>query len=42
MQEMTSAVCEASEVGETRQLIDVRDGKSYWVAKLKDNNCWMT
>ena len=42
MQEMTSAVCEASEIGETKQLIDVRDGKSYWVAELKDNNCWMT
>jgi uncharacterized protein (TIGR02145 family) len=24
------------------QLIDVRDDKLYWVAKLKDNNCWMT
>ena len=25
-----------------RRLIDTRDGKSYWVAKLADNNCWMT
>lgn len=26
----------------TKQLIDTRDGKKYWVAKLKDGNCWMT
>lgn len=26
----------------TKQLIDVRDGKRYWVAKLADGNCWMT
>lgn len=26
----------------TAQLIDSRDGKSYWVAKLADGNCWMT
>ncbi len=25
-----------------KQLIDSRDRKSYWVAKLKDNQCWMT
>ncbi len=25
-----------------KQLIDVRDGKKYWVAKLADQNCWMT
>jgi len=42
MQEMTTAICSASEVGETKQLRDVRDGKYYWVTKLKDNNCWMT
>ena len=37
MQHMTPA----SE-GDTKQLIDWRDGKTYWVAKLKDGNCWMT
>jgi hypothetical protein len=42
MQEMTTAICSASEIGETKQLRDVRDGKYYWVTKLKDNNCWMT
>ncbi len=26
----------------TKQLIDTRDGKEYWVAKLADGNCWMT
>ncbi len=26
----------------TKQLIDIRDGKEYWVAKLADGNCWMT
>ena len=26
----------------TKQLIDLRDNKDYWVAKLADGNCWMT
>ena len=43
MQEMTPKICAASAEGETKQLIDTRDdGKKYWVAKLKDGNCWMT
>lgn len=42
MQDMTSAICAASEVGDTAQLKDMRDGKYYWVGKLADNNCWMT
>ena len=41
MQEMTPYVCDYSTEDETKQLIDTRDGKSYWVAKLKDGNCWM-
>ena len=41
MQEMTPEICKASTVGDAKQLIDLRDNKSYWVAKLKDNNCWM-
>ncbi len=41
MQEMTPEICKASTVGDTKQLIDLCDNKSYWVAKLKDNNCWM-
>ncbi|MDO4612340.1 MAG: hypothetical protein Q4B29_02700 [Candidatus Saccharibacteria bacterium] len=42
MQEMTPELCAASLEGETKQLIDTRDGKKYWVAKLRDGNCWMT
>lgn len=42
MQEMTTGICNRSEEHETKQLIDTRDGKKYWVAKLKDGNCWMT
>ena len=29
-------------MGESVQAIDMRDGKSYWVTKLKDGNVWMT
>ncbi len=25
----------------SKQLIDIRDGKTYWVSKLADENCWM-
>ena len=42
MQQMTSAVCEASEIGDETQLKDIRDGKYYWVTKLADGKCWMT
>lgn len=42
MQEMSTLTCENSAEHETKQLIDSRDGKSYWVAKLRDGNCWMT
>ena len=42
MQDMTSAVCDNSTVGQTNQLKDTRDNKLYWVAKLADGNCWMT
>ena len=42
MQEMTPEICKASSENETKRLIDSRDGKYYWVAKLKDENCWMT
>ena len=42
MQEMTSAICAASAENETKQLMDTRDGKKYWVTKLKDGHCWMT
>ena len=42
MQDMTSDICTNTREGYTKQLVDTRDGKSYWVAKLKDGNCWMT
>ena len=42
MQEMTTEICQASTENETKQLTDTRDGKKYWVTKLKDGNCWMT
>ncbi len=42
MQEMAPNICTNSSENATKQLIDSRDGKSYWVTKLKDGNCWMT
>ena len=43
MQDMTSEICKSVDVEESElQLVDLRDGKLYWVAKLKDGNCWMT
>ena len=42
MQDMTTKICNASTVGQTNRLTDTRDGKLYWVAKLADNQCWMT
>lgn len=42
MQHMTPEICNSASVGDTKQLIDWRDGKLYWVAKLADGNCWMT
>ena len=45
MQEMTPEFCASVTMdspGNTARLKDERDGKYYWVAKLKDGNCWMT
>lgn len=47
MQEVTPEICsrtpEADASGNNQfQLTDKRDNKKYWVAKLKDGNCWMT
>ena len=48
MQDMTSTICSTvptpsstTEAPEAR-LVDKRDNKIYWVAKLKDGKCWMT
>ena len=42
MQEMTPQICLAAQENDTAMLEDARDGKRYWVAKLKDGSCWMT
>ena len=45
MQDMTSDICNAVDdalIPSELQLIDIRDDKVYWVAKLADKNCWMT
>lgn len=42
MQDMTPDICAKSVENETKWLIDERDGNQYYVAKLKDGNCWMT
>lgn len=42
MQEMTADVCAASQEGDSKQLLDERDNKKYWVTKMHDGNCWMT
>lgn len=42
MQDFTPAHCSAYKDGESKQLIDTRDSKTYWVTKLADGNCWMT
>lgn len=41
MQDVTSAICQNSQLEQGQKLIDSRDGKTYWVAKLADGNCWM-
>ena len=42
MQHMTPQVCAKAKVGSEMKMMDLRDGKVYWVAKLKDGKCWMT
>lgn len=48
MQDMKTEICENTAEYQDidhyveRKLIDMRDGKSYYVAKLADGNCWMT
>ena len=53
MQEMTNEYCKNTRGTDgsatvtpgnepSKQLIDIRDGKKYWVSKLADQNCWMT
>ncbi len=42
MQDMDSDICSNVQVEQKIQLVDVRDNKIYWVAKLADGKCWMT
>ncbi|MBQ3445156.1 hypothetical protein IJG29_00240 [Candidatus Saccharibacteria bacterium] len=50
MQDMNAAICNkvttplTADAASTpqAQLIDIRDSKVYWVAKLMDGKCWMT
>ena len=47
MQDMNSSICDAVTPNDNPgydeiQLVDDRDNKIYWVAKLKDGHCWMT
>ncbi len=45
MQDMNPNICNAAritnEISQT-QLVDIRDNKLYWVAKMDDGHCWMT
>ena len=45
MQDMSSEICDSiTRTGEitATQLVDTRDHKLYWAAKLDDGKCWMT
>ena len=42
MQDFTASQCASMAQGDQIQLVDSRDGKTYWVGKLPDGNCWMT
>ena len=45
MQDMSDTICQSiTRTGgaTATQLVDLRDQKLYWVAKLKDGHCWMT
>ena len=42
MQDMSSSICNLITEHEETQLIDERDNKVYYVAKLADKRCWMT
>ena len=42
MQDMTPELCASWDEGYTTRMVDTRDGKAYWVAKLAYGRCWMT
>ena len=42
MQDTTAIKSRLTNIGDTMQAIDKRDGKKYWITKLADGNIWMT
>ncbi len=42
LQEVDSSICAGTVEGVSKRLMDLRDEKYYWVAKMRDGNCWMT
>ena len=42
LQTFGASACNALSVGDILALTDTRDNNTYTIAKLKDNNCWMT
>ena len=43
MQDMTTNICKyTNEIPSELQVVDIRDDKIYWIAKLADGHCWMT
>ncbi len=42
MQDMTTSICKSAQKSLIGSLEDTRDGNVYTVAKLDDDNCWMT
>ena len=43
IQDMTPEICASATAIDSEALVlDIRDQKSYWIAKLADGKCWMT
>lgn len=42
MQEIDAEVADSMAEGAQYQLMDIRDGKKYWISRLADGNIWMT
>ena len=42
MQDVVAIKNNLSNVGDSMQVVDQRDGKKYWVTRLADGNVWMT
>ena len=42
MQDVVAIKNNLPNAGDSMQVVDQRDGKKYWVTKLKDGNIWMT